>query len=114
MYSFVHGNTFARYKDINNGNKIKSNIISTTFLKNQSYKIQKYFAGFDKTELIFTNPTSKTIYFKIDNNLFKLNDGCSINVNVKDKAIINIKSNCFFLRPLVFSYKNNFLDVHHS
>ena len=31
-----------------------------------------------------------------------------------EKPIVTIKSNCMFLRPTVFSYKNEYLDVHHS
>ena len=66
-------------------------------------------------ELFFTNPTSKKINFSINNeNNFILNNGCSIIVNATNKKIINIKSNCLFLRPLVFNYNKDYLDVHHS
>ncbi len=41
-------------------------------------------------------------------------NGNSILIDISDKRMITIISNCNFLRPTVFSYKNNYLDVHHS
>jgi hypothetical protein len=114
LFSFVHGNTLAKFTKISNDKKIFSNIVRTSLLKNQYYKIQKYFGGYDKNELLFSNPTSKTVKFTIDEKDYKLNEHCSRLVNVSNKEIINIKSNCLFLRPTVFSYKDNYLDVHHS
>jgi hypothetical protein len=92
----------------------KIDIVKTSFFKNHSYKIQKFFDGFDKNELFFSNPTSKSVRFSIDNQNYKLNPGCSQLINVSNKKVINIKSNCLFLRPTVFSYKNEYLDVHHA
>ena len=115
LYSFAHGNTFAKFIKINNSSEQSTNIVKTSFFKNQNYKIQKYFDTFEKVELFFTNPTSKKINFSINNeNNFILNNGCSIIVNATNKKIINIKSNCLFLRPLVFNYNKDYLDVHHS
>lgn len=112
--SFVHGNTLARFTKISGNNKIYSDIVKTSFFSNQLYKIQKYFNNFDKNELFFSNPTSKTIKFSIDDKKFKLKNGCSLIIDISDKKIITIKSNCLFLRPTVFSYKDEYLDVHHS
>jgi hypothetical protein len=115
LYSFAHGNTFAKFVKINNLGKETTNIVKTSFFKNQKYKIQKYFDAFDKVELFFTNPTSKKIKFSInDGNNYILNNGCSIIINTTNNKIINIKSNCLFLRPLIFNYNKNYLDVHHS
>lgn len=114
LFSFVHGNTFAKFAKISNDKEISSNIVQTSLFKNQYYKIQKYFKGYDKNELLFTNPTSKKIKFSIDGNNYKLDKHCSLLINISNKEIINIKSNCLFLRPTVFSYKDNYLDVHHS
>ena len=40
------------------------------------------------------------------------------NINVLDlklqEAYQKILSNCYFLRPTIFSYKKNFFDVHHG
>lgn len=112
--SFVHGNTLARFIDISGNNKIYSDIVKTSLFPNHLYKIQKCFDNFDKNELFFSNPTSKTIKFSIDDRKFQLKNGCSIVIDISDKKIITIKSNCLFLRPSVFSYKDGYLDVHHS
>jgi len=114
LFSFVHGNTLAKFAKISNDAKISSNIVKTTLFKNQCYKIQKYFGGYDKNELLFSNPTSKIIKFSIDEKDYKLDKHCSLLIDVSNKEIINIKSNCLFLRPTVFSYKDNYLDAHHS
>ena len=52
--------------------------------------------------------------YKFNDQNYKLKKGCSLLVDVTDKKIVTIRSNCLFLRPTVFSYKNDFLDVHHS
>jgi hypothetical protein len=114
LFSFVHGNTLAKFSKISQNKNISSDIVKTSFFMNQNYKIQKYFDCYDKSELLFSNPTSKTIKFSIDENNYRLENGCSILIDVSDKKIINIKSNCLFLRPTIFSYKENYLDVHHG
>lgn len=114
IYSYVHGNALVRFKDINNGTIEDTNIINTSIYKNQNYKIQKYFGGFDKHELFFANPTSKIINFSIDKENYKLKGGSLIMIEILYKELIEIKSNCLFFRPIVFSYKQNFFDVHHS
>ena len=114
LYSFVHGNTYAKFNKISGNGKINSDIVKTSAFKNHYYKIQKYFENFDKVELFFSNPTSKVIKFSIDKKNYILKEGCSLLIDVTDQKTINIKSNCLFLRPTVFSYKNNYLDVHHS
>ena len=59
LYSFVHGNTLAKYTSISKSKKFSSDIIKTSLFENYSYTIQKFFKGFDKNELFFINPTSK-------------------------------------------------------
>jgi len=113
LYSFVHGNTLAKFTEILPSNKIETDIVQTTAFQNNNYTIQKYFDNFDKTELFFTNPTSKKIYFSIEDKSYSLSPGCTKLLLINDK-IITIRSNCLFLRPTVFSYKNNYYDVHHS
>lgn len=121
LFSFVHGNTYAKFNKISGENtkniKIENNtdIVKTSLFRNQYYKIQKYFKDYDKTELFFSNPTSKIILFSINNKEnYTLNKGCSILINVSKEDTVTINSNCLFLRPLVFNYKNNYLDVFHS
>ncbi len=113
LYSFVHGNTLARYSAINSSKNIYTNIVTTSLIQNQEYTIQKYFSGFEKNELFFSNPTNKTIKFSIGSKHYKLKAGETKNIDINE-PLITIKSNCLFLRPTVFSYKNNFYDVHHS
>lgn len=114
LFSIVHGNTFAKFKKISNKNIDNADIVKTSFFKNQTYKIQKNFSTFDKSELFFSNPTSNLIKFTIDNDKYNLSAGCSKLIDISNKEIICIKSNCLFLRPTVFSYKNEYLDVHHA
>ena len=114
LYSFVHGNTLAKVKNINNEDIVLSEIIKLSPIKNQYYKIQKFFDEFDKNELFISNPTSQTINFSIDENDYILKNGCSVIIEFNNKKIIQIKSNCLFLRPVVFSYKGSYLDVHHG
>jgi len=114
LFSFVHGNTLANYSDIRSGNKVKTDIIKTSLFQNHTYKIQKYFADYEKSELFFANPTSKKIFLSVNDKSYQLKKGCSILIDVSDKKIICTKSNCLFLRPVVFSYKDGYLDAHHG
>ena len=113
LYSFVHGNTLARVKGIKNGLVSKEEIVKISPIKNQYYKIQKFFDTFDKNELFFTNPTSQIIKFSIENKNYQLEPNCTLLLEIKS-SIISVVSNCLFLRPTVFSYKGEFIDVHHS
>jgi hypothetical protein len=113
LYSFVHGNIHGKFTSILSKENILTDIVKTSLFKNHTYTIQKYFDGFDKNELFFNNPTSKNIKFTIDNKNFDLKPHFSLLVEVKN-SIISIKSNCLFFRPTIFSYKDGYLDVHHS
>lgn len=113
LYSFVHGNTLGKFSSMFSNKTFLTDIVKTSLFQNHTYTIQKYFDGFDKNELFFTNPTSKTIKFSIENKNYELKPNCSLLVEIK-KSIISIKSNCLFLRPTIFSYKEKYLDVHHS
>ena len=114
FFSYVHGNLLSKYK-INNEEKIKSNIIKTSLFVSQEYAIQNNFSDFDRSELFFANPTSKKIIFYLVNTKYILMPkSCKIvNLDKTDKKI-TIKSNCMFLRPIIFNYKNNFFDVYHG
>ena len=114
LSSFVHGNTLAKFKNVNDSGIVNTDIVKKSLFKNHIYKIQEYFCGFDKSELFISNPTSKTIEFDINNINYKLHNNCSKLVEITNKKTISIKSNCLFLRPLVFNYKNEYLDVHHA
>jgi len=114
LFSIVHGNTLAKFKRISNTFINNADIVKTSFFENHTYQIQKFFSGFDKSELFFANPTSNLIKFTIDDQKHKLSAGCSKLIEITSKKQICIKSNCLFLRPTVFCYKNEYLDVHHA
>jgi hypothetical protein len=115
LYSFVHGNTHARFININNHKNIEqTDIIKMTFFKNQRYKIQNFFRNLDKSELFFVNPTSKKIRFSINGKNYFLTNGCSTIIDTTKDETIEIKSNCLFFRPLIFNYKDDYIDVYHG
>lgn len=115
LHSFVHGNTLARFVNINNQKNLEqTDIIKITFLKNQKYKIQNFFRNFDKSELFFVNPTSKKIRFSIGNKNYYLFGGCSIVIETAENESVEIKSNCLFFRPIIFNYKGEYMDAYHG
>ena len=113
LSSFVHGNVLARYQSLN-GKYEDTDIVKNSFFANNFYRIQNSFAEFTKSELFFTNPTSKIINFSIGTNKYSLKKGCSLLINLTEKEDLTIMSNCFYLRPLVFNYRNSFFDVYHG
>ena len=113
LYSYMHGNTLARFTSMKYKNNISSDIVRISLFKNYTYTIQKYFKNFDKSELFFINPTSKVINLLIGNKNYKIEPSNAKIVNVIE-PIVSLKSNCLFLRPTVFSYIGNYIDVHHS
>ena len=63
--------------------------------------------SFDKTELFFSNPTNKKIKIVInEKDEFFLEKFCSKIIKFIKVEEIEIRSNCLFLRPIVFNYKN--------
>ena len=111
--SFVHGNIYARYQNLKGENQ-KSDIVKTTIFTNQIYRIQNCFRGMSKSELFFANPTSTRINFTINQNKYTLNKGCSKIIDISNEEEVTVLSNCCFLRPIVFNYKGNFIDVYHG
>jgi len=113
LYSFVHGNTYGKFTSIFSNKTFLTDIVITSVFKKYTYTIQKCFDGYDKNELFFTNPTSKTIKFTIESKNYELKPNYSLLVEIKN-SIISINSNCLFFRPIIFSYHKKYLDVHHS
>ena len=113
LASFVHGNTLAKYQSIielDTG----TDLIKNSFFLNQIYRVQTYFTDYSKSEIFFANPTSKKIAFEIKNIKYNLKSGSSVIVDITNIKNLEIKSNCYFFRPLIFNYKNDFIDVFHS
>ncbi len=114
LYSFVHGNTYAKSDNIELHNKLKSHDIIKTSLNRQKYKIQNYFKDFTKTELFFANPTENSIDINIDNKKYYLEKRESLILEVSNLSSIIFNSNCLYLRPIIFNYKDNYFDVYHG
>ena len=86
-----------------------------SLFRNNSYMIQNNFSKFDKTELFFTNPNDIILKFIINEKQFKVKKGGLLKVTLLKKDLIKIaKSNSLFIRPTVFNYRNDFIDVYHS
>ena len=96
IYSFVHGNNFVKSLDIIN-NKIYSNLINMSFLKNKIYKVQNYFEDMTKTELFFANPSTSKIIFFVNKKKYLLKPGCAKIINIEMDKEAHIRSNCLFI-----------------
>lgn len=112
-YSFVHGNLFVKARDLVSGN-ISSDFARTSLIANSRYNVQQNFSNFDKVELFFSNPTSKKIIFYLNKKKYFLENNSDLRIDLKNLDKVDILSNCLSLRPIIFTYKNNFYDVHHA
>ena len=105
----------AKFQNLNGEKKNTDiDIVKTNLFSNELYRIQNYFKNFSKSELFLANPTSKIVSFSIDEKKYILKPRYSLIIDTTKKQSINIKSNCLFLRPIIFNYKNNYLDVYHG
>ena len=114
LYSFLHGNVQTVGKELD-GTETFLNFVDRSLRNNKIYQIQNNFEEFDKTELIFINPSRKKIMFLVNRNKYFLEPFNSRKIILaENENIVKIKSNCNFLRPIIFNYKKNFFDVYHS
>ena len=60
------------------------------------------------------NPTKAKLKISVNDKTFNLESCCSIKKNFNNINIIKIISKCYLLRPIIFSYHNNYLDVYHG
>ena len=112
--SFVHGNYFAKYK-IFGKNKIRQSILQHSILNINSYCIQNNFSKFDKTELFFSNPNLNILKFSIGSKDYVIPKGNCLKVLINNEDFVKIsKSNSLFIRPIVFNYIDDYIDVYHS
>jgi len=116
LESYVHGNCPTSYKPLNPNinTNIKHDIVGRSLFLNQNYKIQRYFENLSKSEIFIQNPISKKIKFLINKNSYALNGKCCVIIDTSEFKEIEIISNCYFLRPLIFCYQNDYIDVHHG
>ena len=109
--SFVHGNCPSIKK---NDKKINNSIVGKSLLVNQYYKLQKKIDKRMMTEVTINNPTSGKVNFYINGQKHYLAANCTNIIQIKNAEIIEILSNCYFLRPVIFTTYKHFLDVHHG
>ena len=110
--SFVHGNLIASVKSLN-GEHADFGVGSATRFKKNIYKVQNFF-DFDRTEMIIMNPTKNNLEITINSNKFILGSCCARIIDINKNELIEIISNCYLLRPIIFNYKKQFIDVHHG
>ena len=60
------------------------------------------------------NPTKKDLEIVINSNKFILGTCCSKIIDINKNDLIEIISNCYLLRPIIFNYKKQFIDVYHG
>ncbi len=108
--SFVHGNTLTKYQT---KSRLSNDIVKKTLFLKKQYIVQNLYDNDSRIELYIANPTSKTINICFDNNNFDLKPfNCKIIKTIHNK--ISLKSNCMFLRPIIFESKKEFINVHHG
>jgi len=110
--SFVHGNLITSLKSFD-GSYSKFGIIGVSKFKQNIYKIQNYH-NFDKTEIAIMNPTENTLEITINEKKIILKSCNAKILDVGEEKTISIKSKCYLLRPVIFNYQNNFIDVYHG
>lgn len=110
--SFVHGNLLTKIKDFS-GKNIEEGIGAKSFFKNKVYTLQNSFKN-RSFELAFINPCKSTINFQISKSNYKINKGETLIIKFKDLDFIQIVSNSYLLRPIVFELEKDYLDVYHG
>ena len=116
LESYVHGNCPTSHKPLNPSTSLykEHEIVGRSIFMNQNYKIQKYFENLSKSEIFIQNPTFKKIKFLVNKTSYELNGKCCSIIDTSKFNEIEITSNCYFLRPLIFCYQNDYIDVHHG
>ena len=110
--SFVHGNLVTSFKSFD-GSFSEFGIMGASKFKKNRYMIQNYH-NFDKTEIAIMNPTQNTLDININNRKIILESCNSKILDIGEEKTISIISKCYLLRPLIFNYENNFIDVYHG
>ena len=65
--------------------------------------------------LIFTNPLERSIQVIVEGKKYLISSKACIRVSVlSNKELVVIKSDFIWPRPLIWSEKKGFIDVHHG
>jgi hypothetical protein len=112
--SFVHGNTPTTLKDINPENKkIIFGLGGKHIFAKKTYKVQNYINA-QNSEILILNPCEGSLKIEVNHEIFFLDQGCSKLINLNKCKTIEIKSKCYLLRPIIFDYYDEFIDVYHG
>lgn len=111
--SFVHGNSYISGLEINTKKKVYG-FVKKSLVANWEYRLQKNFSKYDYSEIIIVNPLDSNLDLSCGEKRFKLKQNCLINIKVFKNEKVELISNCTFLRPLIFSYRGKYFDVHHG
>jgi hypothetical protein len=116
LSSFVHGNIPVAINNLYKPNaKNKYGLAGYNLFINKTYRVQNYLGDYHNVEIMLMNPCNKKISIETNSSKFNLNIGESKILEMNDlKKSIVLKSKCYLLRPIIFAYKNDFLDVFHG
>ena len=113
LYSFVHGNTPSAKTNISEKHTTKNYDLSSFTFTKKKYFVQNCFRNID-AEIILLNSTNLKQKISINQNVFYLASGnCEI-YKIKKDDIIKIVSNCYLLRPIIFEYNKQYVNVYHG
>lgn len=116
LNSFVHGNIPVASNNLYQPYaKYKYGLAGFNLFVNKIYRVQNYLGNYNKAEMLIMNSCNKKISVEYNTFNFNLNVGESkiLEINNLDKSV-GLKSKCYLLRPIIFAYKNDFLDVFHG
>jgi hypothetical protein len=116
LNSFVHGNIPVANNNLYKPNaKNKYGLVGYNLFINKTYRVQNYLGDYDNVEIMLMNPCNKKITIETNSFKFNINIGESKILEMNNlKKSIALKSRCYLLRPIIFAYKNDFLDVFHG
>lgn len=118
-FSMVHGNLLALYTKklvyVSEPASIPLKPAISSRKGKYNYYLQKSNWDFFENNLIFTNPLERDVNITICGTTYQVRPKCCkiISVN-KNEEIIRIESDFIFPRPLVFSERDQYVDVHHG
>ena len=118
-FSMMHGNLLALFtKKISGFETLDSVPLRSAVSSkkgNYRYYLQKPNHEIFDNSLIFVNPLARDICVSVSGNSFQIGSRCceAVQLNKYDEMIV-IESDFIFPRPLVFSERGDFVDVHHG
>lgn len=116
FYSYVHGNFHCRAMLLRGAETAEE--ISAVYPSKRTthYKIQKNFADVESNELFFVNPLEREFSLNVNGSCHSVGAMSAVRVvpEVGTDGIVTVESDFTFPRPIIFSHKGAFFDVHHA